>query len=120
MNIDEASIKDGELVVRGWAISPVGISRVKVYVNDKFAAGCFYGHPRPDVRRVHPFVQDSERSGFSLVKRLNRPDQRDPMSLKIIVIDSDSSESEYNKSLDDEFTVELLDTVEPAGTPISV
>jgi hypothetical protein len=66
MNIDESSIKDGQLVVRGWAISPAGISRVKVYVNDRFVGPCFYGELRPDVKRSYPYVNLSELNGFRL------------------------------------------------------
>jgi len=99
MNIDEASIKDGQLVVRGWAISPVGISRVKVYVNDKFVGSCFYGEPRPDVKRSYPYVNQSELSGFRLVTTVIELKGPESPFLKIQVIDLTGRSSEFEKSL---------------------
>jgi hypothetical protein len=110
MHIDEGSIKDGQLVVRGWAISPAGIHRVRVYSDGKLLAPCFYGHPRPDVRRSYPFVQDSERSGFSLVKTIDIPNEKLTVCVKVIAFDRGAGKVEFDKELpkDDNAALELL------------
>jgi len=110
MNVDEASIKDGQLVVRGWAISPAGIHRVKVYLDGKLVPPCFYGHPRPDVRRLYPFVQDSERSGFSLMKMIDIPKEKLTVCVKVVTLDREAGKVEFEKELpkDDNAELELL------------
>jgi hypothetical protein len=110
MKIDEASIKDGQLVVRGWAISPAGIHRVRVYLDGKLLAPCFYGHPRPDVKRSYPFVQDSRRSGFSLVKTIDIPNEKLTVCVKVVAFVREAGKVEFEKELpkDDNAALELL------------
>jgi hypothetical protein len=99
INIDEASIKDGHLVVRGWVISPAGISRIKVYVNVRFIGTCFYGELRSDVKRSYPYVNQSELSGFRLDTKVIGLKGQESLPLKIQVIDRTSCSFEFEKLL---------------------
>jgi hypothetical protein len=93
MNVDEASIKDGQLVVRGWAISPAGILRIKVYVNDKFVGSCFYGALRHDVRRSYPLLLGSDLSGFSLRTPFIPINEGNVFLFRVVAIDRSGSVS---------------------------
>ena len=85
MNVDEASLNDGRLHVKGWAVSPAGIRKIKVYVNDEFVGLAFYGRPRPDVARKFPFIDEACRAGFEL--RAARADESDTWHIRTEVID---------------------------------
>lgn len=52
--------------LRGWAISPDGISRVEIYIDGAFAFEAPYGGNRPDVAAAFPETTNSISSGFSL------------------------------------------------------
>lgn len=54
-----------ELRIAGWAISPAGISRVDVFINETFVGVAKYGEPRPDVAHVYP-MPEALTSGFSV------------------------------------------------------
>ncbi|MHB8204731.1 MAG: hypothetical protein ACYDHG_13630 [Desulfomonilaceae bacterium] len=89
MSCDEVSLVDDRLKLRGWALSPVGIKRLKVYIDDKFIAPCFYGYSRLDVKRAYPFVPFSEFSGFELAIAINSAKINEKSVLRFLVIDSD-------------------------------
>lgn len=48
----------------GWALSNVGIVRIDVYLDGKFAASSQTGVNRPDVRTAYPSYRDNENPGF--------------------------------------------------------
>lgn len=54
----------GDFIVSGWAIAPKGISKIEIYCDNAFLGDAIYGLLRPDVRSLHPFIPDSEKSGF--------------------------------------------------------
>jgi hypothetical protein len=87
MNVDEAYIRNGELFVRGWALSPYGIRRVKIYVSDQFIGYCLYGTPRDDVARYYPWIPGSKRSGFALKTCYNVMEQSRTVTLTVLVQD---------------------------------
>lgn len=52
--------------LRGWAISPDGISHIEIYIDGAFAFEAPYGGNRPDVAAQFPETTNSISSGFSL------------------------------------------------------
>ena len=52
--------------LRGWAVSPDGISHVEIFINGTLAFEAPYGGNRPDVAAQFPDVIGSLSSGFSL------------------------------------------------------
>jgi len=59
------STLNGDVIVRGWAISSSGIKVVNILVDDKKIGQAIIGQPRPDVNAVFPQYTGSEKSGFS-------------------------------------------------------
>lgn len=95
MNVDEAYIIQNRLHVKGWAVSPPGIHKVKVYINDTFLGLCFYGLQRPDVKQMFPMLRDSFKSGFAL--NSNQGPYGDPkISIKVAVQDTSGRYSDMN------------------------
>lgn len=69
LNLEEpinSEIHGGVGNLRGWAISPDGISRVEIYIDGAFAFEAPYGGIRPDVAAQFPETTNSLSSGFSL------------------------------------------------------
>jgi len=52
--------------LRGWAVSPDGISHIEVFIDGAFAFEAPYGGDRTDVGSVFPDIPNSDASGFSL------------------------------------------------------
>lgn len=100
MSCDEVSLVDDRLELKGWALSPVGIKRVKVYIDDQFIAPCFYGYSRPDVRHAHPFVPTSEFSGFELVTAIDSAKMNEKSVLRFLVTDNDGYTTDRSAALE--------------------
>lgn len=94
MSCDEVSLIDDRLKLKGWALSPVGIKRIKLYIDDQFIAPCFHGYSRPDVKRAHPFVPQSEFSGFELVTAIDSAKINEKSVLRLLFIDNDGNATE--------------------------
>nr|WP_299982285.1 matrixin family metalloprotease [uncultured Pseudoteredinibacter sp.] len=52
--------------IRGWAISPDGIRKVELFIDEQLITTLPYGGSRPDVAKQYPGVPDSDKSGFSM------------------------------------------------------
>jgi|GEM_PF-488852 len=60
----EAGAISDILSIQGWAISPAGIDRLELFIDDEPVGEPHYGILRPDVHTAHPEVVNSGRSGF--------------------------------------------------------
>ena len=88
MNVDEAYIRNGELFVRGWALSPEGIRGLKIYLEDRLLGIAMPCHPRPDVRRHYPFVHCTGNPGFSFTSPIILPADKKAIKITVIAVDS--------------------------------
>ena len=52
--------------LRGWAISPFGIERILIYIDDEYAFDAPYGGDRGDVGNRFPGYPNSAKSGYSM------------------------------------------------------
>lgn len=52
--------------IRGWAISPFGMSRIELYVDDEFKTNIPLGGRRSLVEEAYPDIPGSGESGFSM------------------------------------------------------
>lgn len=59
-----AVVRDN-IVIRGWAISELGVKKIDVLANDELVGQATIGIPRPDVARVFPTHKGSDKSGFT-------------------------------------------------------
>jgi ADP-heptose:LPS heptosyltransferase/GT2 family glycosyltransferase/SAM-dependent methyltransferase len=57
----------GTLALRGWALAPNGIARVRIYCDGELVGTPLHGSPRKDVAKQYPLIPDSDRSGFSFL-----------------------------------------------------
>ncbi|MCV6623832.1 MAG: matrixin family metalloprotease [Cellvibrionaceae bacterium] len=53
--------------IRGWAVGTNPISRVELYIDNKYIDNIPYGSERPDVGQSFPNYSNSEHSGFSMI-----------------------------------------------------
>ncbi len=61
--IDEVTLADSQLNVRGWAVSSAGMDSLKISLDGRVVVTTHTGLPRPDVAEFYPAYQD-DRSGF--------------------------------------------------------
>jgi len=55
---------DGWLEVSGWAVCAIGISQIRVMIDESDVGLATYGHPRPDVAATFPDIKHATLSGF--------------------------------------------------------
>ncbi|WP_194191024.1 N-acetylmuramoyl-L-alanine amidase [Clostridium chrysemydis] len=55
---------NGKIQINGWALDSRGISKVKLFVDNKYIKDINYGINRADVAASHPGYLDNEKSGF--------------------------------------------------------
>ena len=70
-NIDEPAvnqnISSNIMTVRGWALNPSGIEKVKIYVNNVYKGDAQLGLSRPDIQNVYgALYNNTNTSGFKL------------------------------------------------------
>lgn len=94
MSCDEVLVQQGRVKVRGWALSPVGIHKVLVYLNNQFLGRCFYGHPRSDVQQKYPTIMNSLHSGFSFESRAAMPPEIPSSLITVVAIDRNGHKTE--------------------------
>jgi O-antigen biosynthesis protein len=80
----------GQLLVNGWAVSPNGIARVKVFLDDEYQADAHYGSRRPDVAATFPSISEARASGFSAA--LLAPRRPGTHRARIEIIDNEGHE----------------------------
>lgn len=61
----ENSSNEGKFKVQGWAINDSGMSKIKVYVDDKYQKDATKGIKREDVDKAYPGYRDGANSGYS-------------------------------------------------------
>ena len=61
--IDDVTLVDSRLNVRGWVLSKYKLGAVNVSISGRAIGTARHGLPRPDVRAAYP-TYDNERSGF--------------------------------------------------------
>ena len=61
--VEDNAAHTGKLVVRGWALTRSGVSRVEVHLAGASASALF-GEARPDIARRYPDVPGSRTAGF--------------------------------------------------------
>ena len=62
--VNNAEISGNSLTVSGWSLNTVPISKINVYVNDKFMTTATMGISRADVKAVYPSYNNAN-SGYS-------------------------------------------------------
>ncbi|WP_420264284.1 glycosyltransferase family 2 protein [Candidatus Magnetominusculus dajiuhuensis] len=86
IQLDRANISLDFIEVGGWALSPDGIDRVEVYLDNEFIGTAHYGFERRDMREVFPLLKafpDGADCGFILYQKLDKELQIGYHTLKI-------------------------------------
>ncbi|MDY4077607.1 MAG: N-acetylmuramoyl-L-alanine amidase [Clostridium sp.] len=60
------SILNNKINIKGWAISKNTVSKVMVYLDDKYVGNANYGISREDVYNAYPDYKNSKNSGYSI------------------------------------------------------
>lgn len=60
------AVYSGVSNIRGFALAPLGIDKVELYVNGQLATEIPYGGSRGDVASNYPEISDSRQSGFGM------------------------------------------------------
>lgn len=115
-NIDEPSINanvyDETLNVKGWALSPSGISKVNVYIDNEFKGNANIGESRPDVQKVYPTYSEAANSGFSMKVDISDLSSG-TRTLKIEFIGKDGKTGVNTVK----FSIKRLDSIQNVDTP---
>lgn len=63
---ENLSVLNNKINIKGWAISNSNISKVMVYLDDKYVGNANYGIIREDVYNAYPNYKNSKNSGYSI------------------------------------------------------
>ncbi|MBF0318633.1 MAG: glycosyltransferase [Nitrospirae bacterium] len=89
IQLDKAAMSLDFVEVRGWALSPDGIDKVEVYLDNKFTATAYYGFERGDMKETFPLhktYKDGAKCGFCLYKKLDEELSTGYHTLKIMAV----------------------------------
>ena len=111
-----ASIKSKSINVSGWALNPEGVSKIEVYVNNRYITTAKIGLSRPDVEKVYPSYKDSN-SGYTAAISLNEimPGENS-ITVKQIGKDGSTNSVSTTINLVKKSPVSVLDS--PAGSSL--
>ncbi|MCG6550781.1 MAG: hypothetical protein L7F77_00530, partial [Candidatus Magnetominusculus sp. LBB02] len=73
--LDKAEMSLDFVEVRGWALSPDGIDRVEVHIDNEFIGAAYYGFERGEMVETFPLYmayKDGVNCGFCLYKKLDK------------------------------------------------
>ncbi|MBV9670992.1 MAG: glycosyltransferase, partial [Acidobacteriales bacterium] len=77
--------RSGTIKIRGWCLSEGGVDGVQVDIPGLPSLEAAPSVPRPDVRKAHPDLDETGRSGFAFeVDSLQLPKGRHPVTLRVI------------------------------------
>jgi GT2 family glycosyltransferase len=87
---DEPKVSDrkprsGKIAIRGWCLAPGGVDSVQVDIAGLPLIETAPNVPRPDVKKAHPELDPTGRSGFLIsFDSLPLPNGRHPISIRLI------------------------------------
>jgi O-antigen biosynthesis protein len=77
--------RSGKITVRGWCLAPDGVDAVQVEIAGLPVIETAPNLPRPDVKKGHPELDKTGRSGFSLIfDSLQLPNGWHPIAVRLI------------------------------------
>ena len=110
VNLEEPvaqEIASGVGNIRGWAVAPIPVRRVELYIDDVFASVVPYGGSRNDVAIQHPTLPNSDKSGFSQAFFYGNLDSELSHTARVVVVDDNGDFNEasatFNVLAFDEF-----------------
>ncbi|MEO5359336.1 MAG: glycosyltransferase family 2 protein [Nitrospirota bacterium] len=74
VQLDKAIMSLDFIEVSGWALSPDGIDKVEVYIDNRFVDTAYYGYERGDMKEtfpLHTLFKNGASCGFCLYKKLD-------------------------------------------------
>ncbi|MBF0458626.1 MAG: glycosyltransferase [Nitrospirae bacterium] len=89
IELDIARMSLDFIEVRGWALSPDGIDRVEVYLDNRFIDTAYYGFERGEMAEtftLYKAFKDGINCGFCLYEKLDEPLPAGYHTLKVIAI----------------------------------
>ncbi len=93
-----ATIKNGKLILKGWALAESGVNYVNVYIDGQKVGRATYGKSRSDVKSLYPQYVDSKKPGFEANIDLSKL-ETGIKKLEVVVRAKDGTKQVIEKSI---------------------